>query len=559
MHRKSARSTVNRTTALCYLRKSIVRTGTDYASIDLQRAAIERLCEQRGWAAEWFEDADGHRSGRSELGRPNWQRLKTRISDADVVAVVGYRLDRIGRSVRDIAALIELTDTHGVGVVTADGQIDTTNKLNAWTSAQINMTAVFAQLESDMARDRMRERVASKDAAGINHGKPPFGVIRIGEGNDARFIASHDLPAVVRCLELYAGGLSYDAASERLNRDAVPWRGRSGAVVRWGRESVRTVVGNVLRYAGYHIPQTGYDAKNNRVQLADGDGDFVDRYARAIGAWRSPAVDVMIERQLANAVIDRRIKNSATGRPARRLYLLTPIAYWHNKKLRGQPRGPLHPDMHVYRTYRRGIALDADEVETKLIDKLRGLTMPAELREGVRQILMMRTSDTRLQSLNQRLAEAREARQTLVDLLLARSIDREAYNTRFQKFEAVIRECEAELAMPAAVEAAMNQLDGAGKMIAEASAERKKRLIHSLFRRIMLSSYGDVVAVDWEPWAKEVWGALREHVEDGSLRFDTNYAEGGNRPRSLPPPIPAPIIFWARMPSFEELGALASE
>jgi hypothetical protein len=39
------------------------------------------------------------------------------------------------------------------------------------------------------------------------------------------------------------------------------FRGRDGLPKRWGRESVRTVVGNVLHYAGYHVPNTGWDAK----------------------------------------------------------------------------------------------------------------------------------------------------------------------------------------------------------------------------------------------------------------------------------------------------------
>jgi len=496
MPRTTAQTTgVTRTVALCYLRKSIVRDDADHDGIEMHRAAITTLCAWRGWTAEWYEDAEGHSSGRSEAGRPNYRRLKARLADPDVIAVVGYRLDRIGRSVKDLASLMELCEQHGVGIVTADKQIDTTSRLNAWTTAQINMAAVFAQMESDMARDRMRERVATKDGLGINHGKPPFGMVRKGEGNSARFIATDDIGAVRQCLELYAGGMSYDEAAERLNRDAVPFRARHGGIAQWGRESVRTVVGNVLRYAGYHIPQTGYDAKANRVVLADGDGDYCDRWAKALGAWASPAVDVVIERQLANGVIERRFKNQLSGRPAHITFLLTPIAFWNGYKLRGQSRS----EGRVYRTYNAGVVIGADVAEEYLLTRIAHLKLTNEIREGVRQTLLARSSNERMQAIRQRLNEATEARRTLVDLLLAKRIDRADYDAQYTKLDEVIRICKRDIEAPAEVEAAMKMLFDVGSMIRLMTGEKQKRAIHTIFERVSLSVEGEIIAGDYRP------------------------------------------------------------
>lgn len=532
-------SQAQRTIALCYLRKSIVRTGTDYASIDMQRAGVAAFCAARGWQCEWYEDAEGHNSGRHESGRPNWLRLKRRVEDPDVAAVVGYKLDRLARSVRDISTFIQYCSARGVGVLTADGQIDTTNRLNALTSAQLNILATFAQFESDIASDRMRERIAAKDAAGVNHGKPPFGMVRVGEGSAARFVASDDLGAVIRCLELYAGGASYDQAAARLNRDAVPFRDRAGNPCEWGRESVRTVVGNVLRYAGFHVPQTGYDAKANRVSLADGEGDLCDRWARAIGAWRSPAVDEVIERQLANAVIDRRNRNQHTGRPASRaLYLLTPITYWRGRRLRGQSL----PAGRVYRTYGSGASFGADEVEAQFLHHMAGLHMTDELRAGVRQVLISRMSEARLEMLQAKISEAKQARTTLLDLLLSRAIDRDDYNTRFAACERIIRECEDEMRSPAEVEAAMQRLSEFGAMVQHVPAHHQKRIIHSTFASIGLNDDGEVCAVDWKPWAQQLWGALRPDTPE-----NTNIAEGGGSGQRLYF-LPSPVSFWSDQP-----------
>lgn len=92
---------------------------------------------------------------------------------------------------------------------------------------------------------------------------------REGSGYDARFVPNDDAPAVVRCLNLYAGGLTYDSAAARLNAEGVPFRGRDGRSKRWGRESVRTVVGNVLHYAGYHVPNRCQDRPNQAGRPGD--------------------------------------------------------------------------------------------------------------------------------------------------------------------------------------------------------------------------------------------------------------------------------------------------
>jgi DNA invertase Pin-like site-specific DNA recombinase len=529
-----------RTVALCYLRKSIVRSGVDYASIELQRAGIADFCLKRGWTPEWFEDAEGHSSGRHETGRPAWLRLKRRVDDPDVVAVVGYKFDRLGRSVKDLNNFIQYCISHGVGVQTVDGTINVSGHINAIAYAQINMLATFAQFESDIASDRMRERVAAKDSLGINHGKPPFGMTRTGEGNDARFIANEDAGTVIRCLELYAGGASYDQCAARLNRDGLTFRDRAGRPCEFGRESVRTIVGNVLRYSGYHIPQNGYDAKANRITLS-GEGDHADRWAAAIGAWRSPAVDVIVDRQLANAVIERRYRNTNTGRPAgAALYLLTPIASWRGRRLRGQ----LLPGGRVYRTYGSGASFNADEVERDFLHHMAGLHMTDELRAGVRQVLIARMSEARLGMVEERIAEMKSQRSMLLDLLLSRAIDRTDYNDRFAKIEATIRTLEDEMRAPAEVEAAMTRLSEFGAMVAHASAHHQKRVIHSTFARVGLNDDGEVSAVDWKPWAQQLWGSLRPDAPNV-----TNFAEGGDsRQRLYFPALPASLLFWAVLP-----------
>ena len=57
--------------ALIYIRKSVVRYEADRASPERQLANCVAVCEEKSWAYELYEDAEGHRSGRSEKHRPD--------------------------------------------------------------------------------------------------------------------------------------------------------------------------------------------------------------------------------------------------------------------------------------------------------------------------------------------------------------------------------------------------------------------------------------------------------------------------------------------------------
>lgn len=206
--------------------------------------------------------------------------------------------------------------------------------------------------------------------------------------------------------------------------------------------------------------------------------------------------------------------------------------------------------------------LDADGVEADIITRLRGLTFPQEVRDRVRADLATMVTDERKQMVMNRLREAREAQRTLLDLLLARQIERAVYSERYQATERIVHECERELAMPTEVERSIQQLSTLGEMIAAMSPDRQKRAIHHLFERIELSADGAVIAADWHRWARDVWDELRRVYRPATYRgsatsqtmpkVGVHHNVCGVKPPSAPPtapPIPAPLLFWARLPA----------
>jgi DNA invertase Pin-like site-specific DNA recombinase len=479
----------------------------DYVSIENQRLYVEAEAERRGFVCEWYEDVD--RSGRTESIRPRWLALKRRVSDADVAAVLVYRLDRAARSVHDISAFIKDCDRHGVAFITADGIVDTSHG-SALRTMFINMLGAVAQLESDLASERMKDYVAGKDKAGLRHGKTPFGTKRVGEGYDAQFEPNEDAAAAVRCLQVYAAGMSYDTGAAKLNEEGILFRSRNGLPKRWGRESVRTVVGNVLHYAGYHVPNTGWDAKADRIKLT-GEGDYVDRWAATLGAWLSPAIKPIIDRSLANAVIERRFKNQIAGRPAAdKPYLLAPIATWRGRRLRGRIR----PYGRFYATFSgEGVQLDADKSEAFVIDKLAGLQFPPEMVQRIREMLLQRMSADRLAQLKARVDEAERGLSTLADLLLASRISRQDYDRKFDELTREKRSAENELAKPTEVEQSLRMLADLGGMIGLMSPEVQKRNIHRIFTAIELNDEGEAAKVEVKSWVARAFAEIALALE----------------------------------------------
>lgn len=532
--------TTTRTRALLYGRKSVVRSGVDLVSVENQRAALALECERRGWVADWFEDADGHRTGRREDTRPAWLRLKSQIAAADVVAVMGYRLDRLSRSVRDTISLVEYCEAHGVHVITLDGQIDTSKHSGALATANISFLSTIAQLESDLARDRMRDLVASKAAKGISHGKPAFGFSRTGSASEVMVSPNADQMAVIRCLTLYASGLSYDEVGPKLNDEGLLFKTRAGHPKPWGREAVRTCVGNVLGYLGYFQPATsGWDAKASRVQLV-GEGDHVERYARACGATVSEHITPMIDRELANAVIERRHVNQRTGRPTANWWpLLKGILYYGNRKCRSQIRAW----GGRYETTRPAISIDADRLDGEILRWLAGVRFGPEMMAQIRANIQARLSPHRTAVLRERADKAAATKGLLLDLLKDGRIGRERYNSEYDAVDKEWRAAVKELESPAEVEQALALAERSFSLLALTTAERRNQAIRHVFERVEVDAEGAVVAIQLRGWALQALATVASTYEC------SNDAEGGSKGQSLSAPV-AQLLAVSGWPQF---------
>ena len=161
--------------------------------------------------------------------------------------------------------------------------------------------------------------------------------MRVGKGLDARLVPGDRAGDVRLALTLYAApGGSYASVAEELNRRGVRYRDREGLPTKWTVGRVRQLVGNVLFYAGYVMPRGGR-AKRRHVSLT-GEGTLLERYARAYDAKPTPAIEPIVDADLAERVIARRMSVRGGGRRPVRDWvpLLTPMIHHDGKQLRAQ-------------------------------------------------------------------------------------------------------------------------------------------------------------------------------------------------------------------------------
>jgi DNA invertase Pin-like site-specific DNA recombinase len=103
----------------------------------------------------------------SHAGRPQLAALLDQLRPGDVLVV--WRLDRLGRSVRDLIDTIAELDDRGVGFRSLQEAIDTTT---AGGRLLLHVFASLAQFESELLRERTVAGLAAARARGRRGGRP---------------------------------------------------------------------------------------------------------------------------------------------------------------------------------------------------------------------------------------------------------------------------------------------------------------------------------------------------------------------------------------------------
>jgi len=156
--------------AIGYVRVSTEKQADSGVSLEAQEAKIRAMAVVQGVElGDVIRDAG--QSAKS-LNRPGMARLLDLVESRQVDTVIIAKLDRITRSVRDLAELLELFDKRGVSLVSVADSLDTRTAAGRLV---LNIMVSVSQWEREAIGERTRDAMRFKKTSGERVGTIAFG------------------------------------------------------------------------------------------------------------------------------------------------------------------------------------------------------------------------------------------------------------------------------------------------------------------------------------------------------------------------------------------------
>ena len=502
-----------RQVALIYVRKSMVRSKADELSPARQRTLCTQAVTRRGWQLEIYEDASGHRSGRSELHRPAFRRLKAQLGRPEVKAVVVSRLDRLSRSPKDFFNFLSLLQKHQVELISLQEQFDTSTAIG---KAFVSILMIVAALEADLASERTTGALEFLRDQGIHIGNPPFGMSRDDEG---ALKPNEDAPAARAILATYASAdHSFQTTADHVNATPFRFRDRSGNRVPFTKYSTRSIVSNVLLYAGF-IPTTRSKDMALPVELDD-SRPLTDHMIEIYHAIHGK-IEPLISRDLAERVLSARLKHRKL-RVVRHahLFILTPAL--HCAACQAEMRGYVHRAKPFYKHKHKSCSPGhgqhaAEALQKKALALFRGLALPPGLVELIREKLRERLkTKPENEEVRQALERLQGKMERLTELYLDGDLDRNHYTARKAALHTTIAEWIAKLGpIDYNIEAILDQLGNLAQVLAKGTPAQQKRAINAVFHTIHVGLDGQIKKAEPRAWFAPLFADLAAAMNGG--------------------------------------------
>jgi site-specific DNA recombinase len=220
--------------AIGYVRVSTDKQADHGVSLEAQEAKIRAMATVQG--AEITElIVDGGESAK-DLKRPGMERLLTLVDDRKVDTVIIAKLDRLTRSVKDLAELLERFQRRGVSLVSVAESLDTGSAAGRLV---INIMTAVSQWEREAIGERTRDAMQHKKSTGRCVGNIAYGY-RLGADGEHVEPEPREQAALAQILTLRSQGRSLRQIAHALNRQAL--RTRRG--VGWRHDHVLRVIGH---------------------------------------------------------------------------------------------------------------------------------------------------------------------------------------------------------------------------------------------------------------------------------------------------------------------------
>jgi site-specific DNA recombinase len=217
---------------------SRISTDEDHqpTSLSTQRERLERYCQAMDdWqVVSAFED----QASGVTLERPGLQQALERACERRFDLLLVYRVDRLSRKVRQLAALAEELDQLEIVLKSATEPFDTGS---AAGRMMLQMLGVFAEFEHATIVDRVTAGLERRVREGKwMSGRTPYGYRR---DKETKLLVPDEVraPVVKRIFQLYAEGkLGTTAIARKLDAEAAPAPRKQG----WSPNALQLILAN---------------------------------------------------------------------------------------------------------------------------------------------------------------------------------------------------------------------------------------------------------------------------------------------------------------------------
>lgn len=146
-----------------------LRVSTAEQTVENQRRELQAIAERHGWqvVAEFADEGISGTKGRDR--RPGYDRLLKGVARREFDQVAAWSVDRLGRSLQDLAVFLGELHAKGVDLYLHQQGIDTATPAG---KAMFQMMGVFAEYERAMIVERVNAGLARARAQGKRLGRP---------------------------------------------------------------------------------------------------------------------------------------------------------------------------------------------------------------------------------------------------------------------------------------------------------------------------------------------------------------------------------------------------
>lgn len=191
-----------------------------------------------------------------------YARLRELIDAAAFDVLIYFDRSRLGRIESLSMAVVALCQQAGIATYET---YDPPQTLDANYSLDRSLTgaikSILAREESEKFKKRRTHAIRQRAKAGKRIARVPYGYTRVfrEDGTERVVVNQHEAESIRRIFDLYLSGRGHRTIAIELNVLGIPYRPDR---TEWDMSTVRWIIGNVMRYAGY-LDYAGIRAKSD--------------------------------------------------------------------------------------------------------------------------------------------------------------------------------------------------------------------------------------------------------------------------------------------------------